>query len=65
MNQSEPRCIQCERDSAAIPLIQMVYRGQPLWICPEHLPLLIHKPQELVAKLPAASAWRGYEDDAS
>jgi hypothetical protein len=28
------------------------YRGKAYWICPQHLPILIHKPATLADKLP-------------
>jgi hypothetical protein len=49
-----PRCLYCQRDSEQIPLVSLLYRKQNLWICPEHLPILIHKPHQLVGKLPGA-----------
>jgi hypothetical protein len=32
----------------------MVYRGQKLNICPQHMPVLIHDPHKLVSILPDA-----------
>lgn len=48
------KCLYCERDSALVPLIAVQYREQEFWICPQHLPLLIHKPEQLVGFLPGA-----------
>lgn len=48
------RCLACERDEQATPLIVLDYRGQRLWICPQHLPLLIHDPVQLVGRLVGA-----------
>ncbi len=45
-------CINCERDSQIIPLIQFEYQGKALAICPQCLPVLIHKTQQLADKLP-------------
>jgi len=30
----------------------MQYQGNQVWICPQHIPVLIHKPQRLSDKLP-------------
>jgi len=49
---SQPTCIYCERDSAQVPLVNFQYQGEDHWICPQHLPLLIHKPASLAHKLP-------------
>ncbi len=54
MNDNQAKCIQCERGSQEVPLIQMEFGGQTLWICPQHLPILIHKPTQLADKLPGA-----------
>lgn len=47
-----PTCIACSRTADEIPLILFQYKGQERWICPQHLPVLIHKPTELAHKLP-------------
>ncbi len=48
-------CLACDRDSDQTPLICLEYRGAPLWICPQHMPLLIHQPDKLVGSLPGAA----------
>ncbi len=56
---SEPRpkvCVACDQSSEEIPLICLEYRGAPLWICPRHMPLLIHQPERLVGFLPGAES---------
>ena len=52
MTQSNDYCLYCERDSNQIPLIALNYQGQELWICPQHLPILIHSPAKLADKFP-------------
>jgi hypothetical protein len=47
-----PTCIVCELDEEQVPLIKIQYRGNTYWICPQHLPILIHQPAELAHKLP-------------
>jgi hypothetical protein len=51
---SNQKCLACERSSAVTPLILIDYRGSRLWICPQHLPLLIHDPAQLIGKLEGA-----------
>lgn len=53
-SENQARCLVCEQTSAAVPLLQFEYRGSQNWICPQHLPILIHKPAELAAILPGA-----------
>jgi hypothetical protein len=47
-------CVYCQRDSHEVPLVALRYQDSDAWICPQHLPILIHKPQLLVGKLPGA-----------
>lgn len=48
------KCLACERDEQETPLIALAYRGEQLWLCPHHMPQLIHQPEQLVGKLPGA-----------
>jgi hypothetical protein len=54
MNNNQEKCLYCERDADQIPLIALRYGTQSLWICPQHLPILIHKPEQLADRLPGA-----------
>jgi hypothetical protein len=47
-----PHCLVCERTEQTTPLLQLTYQGKTYWICPQHLPTLIHKPAQLAEKLP-------------
>lgn len=49
-----PRCLACERSQDDVPLVSLVYRGAAHWICPQHLPLLIHDPARLAGKIEGA-----------
>jgi hypothetical protein len=40
------------------PLIALTYRGGSYWICPQHLPILIHDPARLSGRLPGAEDLR-------
>ena len=55
MEATTEKCIVCERDSNTVPLLVIWHQGKNYWICPEHLPVLIHRPHELADKLPGAS----------
>jgi hypothetical protein len=35
-------------------LVQLEFKGKDFWICPQHIPVLIHDPQKLEGKLPDA-----------
>lgn len=56
-------CIYCERTSEEVPLIPFEYRGKQYCICPQHLPVLIHKPAELADKLPGLEKLSGSESN--
>ncbi len=47
-------CLTCDQTSDEVPLIALEYRARQFWICPQHLPILIHKPHQLAGKLPGA-----------
>ena len=52
--EARPSCLACDQGSDDTPLICLEFRGGPLWICPRHMPLLIHQPERLVDRLPGA-----------
>ena len=52
MIQNVPVCIACGADSDHTPLLPFLYQGKEYHICPQHLPILIHKPAELADCLP-------------
>jgi hypothetical protein len=52
MNQTKPVCIACGKDSEQVPLMAFIYQEGEYHICPQHLPILIHKPAQLADRLP-------------
>jgi hypothetical protein len=50
----EKACLACKGDSQVVPLIRLEYQGGAFWICPQHLPVLIHDPNRLAGSLPGA-----------
>ena len=54
MSTNPHNCLVCNQDSQQVPVLKFEYRGQALWICPQHLPILIHNPDKLVDVLPGA-----------
>lgn len=52
MTENTPKCAYCERTSDEVPLLNLKFKDEKSWICPQHLPILIHKPQNLVGLLP-------------
>lgn len=51
MNDANAVCVLCERGSSQVPLIALEYRGGGFRVCPQHLPVLIHDPAQLVGLL--------------
>jgi hypothetical protein len=49
------KCLVCEQTSEEVPLISLNYGGKEYHICPGHLPILIHHPEQLINKLPGAA----------
>ena len=54
----EKKCIVCEVTNQKAPLVQLDYQGQVLYICAQHIPVLIHHPEELVGKLAGAEGFK-------
>lgn len=48
------RCIECGQTTDEIPLMELQYQKTIFHICPQHLPILIHKPHLLAGKLAGA-----------
>lgn len=57
MSADKAACLVCKRDSDEIPLISFEYKGSGLFICPQHLPILIHDPTKLAEVLPGADGF--------
>jgi len=57
----KPRCIQCNQDSDQVPLFSVRFREAEIHICPQHLPILIHRPAALADELPGLEALPGAE----
>jgi hypothetical protein len=47
-----PACLNCNRTEQEYPLIKLTYQAKEVFICPQCLPILIHKPYQLAEKIP-------------
>jgi len=56
MTPNDSACLVCSKDSEEVPLVSFQFKGRDLWICPQHLPILIHDPAKLASVLPGADA---------
>jgi len=50
----DKKCIICGKTHEEIPLTQFDYKTQNFWICPQHIPVLIHDPHKMADLLPGA-----------
>lgn len=55
---NDTTCILCERGSDLTPLLTLEYRGASFPICPQHLPVLIHDPSQLVGLISGAEGFQ-------
>ena len=55
-------CLVCNRTDEEIPLLALDYQGKQLYICPQHIPVLIHDPTKLTGTLPGAEGYEPYEE---
>lgn len=51
----KPQCLVCARDSDEVPLLALRHRDADVYICPQHLPVLVHNPAHLAGVLPGAA----------
>jgi len=49
-----PACLNCNATENEKPLLTINFQGNEKHICPQCLPVLIHKPANLADKLPGA-----------
>lgn len=52
-------CLVCKKSSADIPVTKFYYQKSEFYICPQHIPILIHNPHELVGLLDGAENLKG------
>lgn len=53
-NSNEKNCIVCKKDENMVPLVELSYKNKKYHICPQHIPVLIHNPDQLEGLLPDA-----------
>ncbi len=51
---NEKVCLFCKRNEQQVPLVSLDFKGANYWICPQHIPVLIHDPSQLDGMLPGA-----------
>lgn len=51
-------CLLCDRGPDVVPLLTLEYRGGEFRICPQHLPVIIHDPGQLVGLIEGAESFQ-------
>ncbi len=54
----EKKCIACDVTNQQAPLLRFDFQDHDYYICPQHLPVLIHHPEELIGKIPDAEKFK-------
>ena len=54
MENTEKVCVFCKRDQEEVPLVHVEFQNKSYYICPQHMPVIIHNPKELIGLLPGA-----------
>ncbi|MEW5830144.1 MAG: hypothetical protein AB1846_14720 [Chloroflexota bacterium] len=57
-----PVCLNCNTSADEKPLLALAFKDQTLHICPQCLPVLIHKPANLAGKLEGAEHYGAPEE---
>ena len=57
-----PACLNGGASEMDRPLLSLRFQGKEVNICPECMPILIHRPQKLQEKLPGIKPWNGPAD---
>ena len=52
-------CLVCKTASTVIPVTKFYYQENEFYICPQHMPVIIHNPQELIGLLAGADKFKG------
>lgn len=50
-------CLVCKKSSNEIPVTKFYYKESEFYICPQHMPTIIHKPEELVGLIDGADTF--------
>jgi hypothetical protein len=53
------KCIVCKKSSNETPVTKFEFQESEFYICPQHLPVLIHTPEELIGLLEGVDKLQG------
>lgn len=52
-------CIVCKKTAHEIPVTKFYHKESEFYICPQHMPVIIHNPQQLIGLLDGADEMEG------
>jgi len=52
-------CLVCKKSSFETPVTKFHYKESDFYICPQHIPILIHNPKDLAGLLEGADKLQG------
>lgn len=52
-------CLVCKKASNEIPVTKFYYQETEFYICPQHMPVIIHNPEELIGLIDGADKFEG------
>jgi hypothetical protein len=52
-------CLVCQKNQDEAPVTEFHYKNSSFFICAQHMPVLIHNPQQLIGLLPDADKMQG------
>lgn len=55
----EKACLVCKKPSTEVPVTKFYYQESEFFICPQHMPVIIHNPQQLIGLLEGADKFKG------
>ena len=56
---SNKECLVCKASSREIPVTKFYYQESEFYICPQHMPVIIHNPDQLIGLLNGADKFEG------
>ena len=56
---SNKECLVCKVSSKEKPVTKFYYQESEFYICPQHMPVIIHNPDQLIGLLDGADTFEG------
>ena len=55
----QKECLVCQKTQNEVPVTEFHYKNSSFYICAQHMPVIIHNPQQLIGLLPDADKMLG------